>query len=205
MIVNLWMGFDDRARSDLQDPEAKQPPLNDPVTPGLFRTDDPVGPRTYELWSLYKEVETEQEVRDWRNDLNAEFPGQLRTIGSFWYDHGNMVGTELVWEDVTRDVTIQDPDWDESLWPQVANPDYQPDTELPNYDGREFINDPTFNPPTVVVQETSSEITGTTGNPIFPLHDRILQHMPDVGEPPVPATEVTDVNLNAGQAPRMFA
>lgn len=161
MIVNLWMGFDDRAQSDANPVEGELPSvayraLGDPVVRSLFRQDNPSGPRSYELWSLYYEVDTDQQVMDIRNDLNAEFPGQLRTIGAWWWD-GRQVGTEFTFD----------------------------------IDG---------------------VITGTTGDPTFPLHVRILEFIPDIVTYDNDGNEtgrsrplvVSDVNLGAGQIERRF-
>ena len=35
-------------------------------------------------------------------------------------------------------------------------------------------------------------------------YPQLVRYMPDVGDPPVPATSVFDVNLLAGQSPRVF-
>ena len=195
-IVNIWMGFDDRAQSKAKTEDefgqfgAGFHNLGDPITPTIFKVDDPNGPRTYELWSLYYEAETEQEVRDIRNDLNAIYPGQVRTVGAWWDADGAMVGTENVYS--TRTVT--------KTW-SVLNPDYQPDPTEPDFDDRYVLS---------VTGEVEEEyVSGHTGNPVFPLHTRILNYMPDVwngDEPPTysPATELKDVNLGMGQAPRNF-
>jgi len=102
MIVNLWMGFDDRAQSSAN-PQVDVPvssayrALGDPLVRSIFRQDNPSGPRSYELWSLGYEAQSDQEVRDIRNDLVAEYPGQLRTIGAWWFD-GRQVGTEFTFD-----------------------------------------------------------------------------------------------------------
>ncbi len=99
-ILNLWMGFDDRAQSTAN-PQGDDLPsrayraLGDPLVRSIFRQDNPSGPRSYELWSLYFEAETNQEVRDIRNDLLAEYPGQLRTIGAWWWDGTQVQGFPL--------------------------------------------------------------------------------------------------------------
>ena len=99
MIVNLWMAFDDRAQIDANPSEDNIPSayraLGDPSVRSIFRQDNPSGPRSYELWSLYYEVETEQEVLGIRNDLNSEYPGQLRTIGAWWWDGTQVQGFPL--------------------------------------------------------------------------------------------------------------
>ncbi len=101
MIANLWMGFDDRAQStanpsrnqdgDLVGGHESFRQLGDPSVRNIFRHDDPPGPRSYELWSLYYEVDSSQELLDIRNDLLADFPGQLRTIGAWEFDTGDQV------------------------------------------------------------------------------------------------------------------
>ena len=151
MIANLWMGYRDLARGNSEENKAYKA-LGDPRVRSIFKL-DVQGQRDYELWSLYYEVETEQELRDIRNDLNAEFPGQVRTIGAWWWD-GRMVGQEFEYDE-------------------------------------------------------EGNITGTTGQPIFPLHTSILGYMPDVYDPITetysPATELADTNLGLGQQPRRFS
>lgn len=210
------MGFDDRAQSTAREldedgnPHKATKALGDKQSRSIFRKDDPTGPRDYELWNLtYDNVADANAALDIRNDLLAEFPGQLRTIGGWWIEYdkpfARQVGTEFVYEDVTRDVTIQDPDWDEALWPQIANPAYQPDPDLNDFDPDEFINDPSFDPPTVVIQVTTNEITGTSGQPTFPLHVRILEFVPDIDELGTRPTEMTDVNKGQGHPNRDFS
>ena len=41
--------------------------------------------------------------------------------------------------------------------------------------------------------------------PVYPIPGYLLNFMPDVGDPPVPAVAVNDVNLYFGQASRNFA
>ena len=96
MIVNLWMGFDDQAKSSAE-PSGPDDPghdsyqhLGDPIVRNIYRHHVD-GPRTYELWSEFYEAETSNDVRDIRNDLLAGFPGQLRTIGSWWFETGQQV------------------------------------------------------------------------------------------------------------------
>jgi len=190
MIVNLWMGFDDRAQSTAKTEDefgqfgAGFNDLGDKITPSLFRNDNPPGPRTYELWSLYYEVDDEQGVRDARNDLLAIYPGQLRTIGA-WWDDGRMVGTENVYS--TRTVT--------KTW-SVLNPDYQPDPLEPDFDDRYVLR---------ITGDVEEEfVSGHTGSPTFPLHTRILEFIPDTDDIGTRPTIPSDVNLGMGQTPRNF-
>lgn len=97
MVANLWMAFDDRAQPVANAVDANEnshkvfQALGDPSVRGIFRQHNPNGPRSYELWSLYYEVNDGIELLQTRNDLNAEFPGQLRTIGAWWFDTGAQV------------------------------------------------------------------------------------------------------------------
>lgn len=109
MIVNLCMGYDDRtwtAIKAVDEDGNRTHPVNRGLgslrTPGLFRITTGPSPRSYELWALYIEAETEQDVRDYRNDILAEFPGQVRTIGAWLWD-GRQLGTE--WEVVDGERT----------------------------------------------------------------------------------------------------
>ena len=85
------MGFDDRAQSTAKAPDEDgilhpvNKGLGDPAVRDIFKKPDE-GPRSYELWSLYYEIEDGAELLQIRNDLNAEFPGQVRTIGAWWWD-----------------------------------------------------------------------------------------------------------------------
>jgi hypothetical protein len=195
VIVNLWLGFDDRAQSTAKTPDADgnlHPAvrgLGDIITPDLFRIDSPAGPRTYQLWSVYGDVANDQEAVELRNSYLAYFPGQLRTVGGWWFDDGRMVGTENVYS--TRIVT--------RTW-SILNPAYQPNPDLPNFDDRYVLR---------VTGDVEEEyVSGHTGDPLFPLHVRILEFMPDlydsegvlIGRP----TNLSDVNLGMGQAPRSF-
>ena len=68
MIANLWMGFDDRAQSKAKTPDedGNLHPVNrglgDPSVRDIFKHHSPNGQRTYELWSLYYEVEDGAEL-----------------------------------------------------------------------------------------------------------------------------------------------
>ena len=97
MLANLWMGFDDRAQSTgrFPDDDGNLPipneALGDPSVRGIFRIDNEPGPRNYELWSLYYEVADWNELLQIRNTLLVRYPGQLRTIGSWWFNTGEQI------------------------------------------------------------------------------------------------------------------
>lgn len=97
MIVNLWMGFDDLAKGSAEPSGSDDPGhdayqhLGDPSVRDIYRHHDEPGPRIYELWSLYYEVDSSQELLDIRNDLLADFSGQLRTIGAWQFEAGEQV------------------------------------------------------------------------------------------------------------------
>lgn len=191
MILNLWMAFDDRAQSTAKTPDEFGQfsdafgQLGDPTVLTLYREDDAPGPRTYELWNMYYEAADDDAAVQIRNDLLAVYPGQLRTVGGWWYEEGNMVGTENIYD--TRIV--------EKTW-SVLNPDYQPDPLEPNFDDRYVLRI------TGDVEETF--VSGHTGIPEFPLHTRILEFIPDVDDLGTRPTVVTDVNLGMGQTLRNF-
>ena len=156
----------------------------------LFRAPT-LGGRVYTVWSITFSVHTDaaQKIADELDFLTTTYPTQLSVVGAWRWDQGDavakQVGTELVWD--TRIV--------EKTW-SVKNPDYQPDDQEPNYDPR-FVLRVTGN-----VEE--NYVSGSTGTPTYPLHPQLINFMPDVGDPPVPATELTDVNLLQGQPPRSF-
>ena len=140
----------------------------------------------YKLWSLDFE-DNLQLVRQEVDRLVAENPTQMRVVGAWQWDDGRQVGTQLVWD--TRTVT--------KTW-SVLNPDYQPDPEEPNFDDRFVLR--------VTGDVEEDYISGSTGTPTYPLlaKTQFLKFMPDVGDPPVTATELANVNLGMGQAPRSF-
>ena len=156
MIINLWMGFDDRAQSTAKTPDAdgnahpSTKGLGEITTPSLFRIDSPTGLRNYELWSLYFEVDDVDGAVEARNSILAMFPGQVRTIGGWWFD-----GSQVLDVDGTQT---------------------------------------------------------TIGDPVFPLHTRILEFIPDDVTYDQNGIELTrtrplvpsDVNLGQGQSERTF-
>jgi len=149
------------------------------------------GGRDYTAWSfmftggstLFQKV---VEEIDW---LIAEYPNRIFVLGAYVFKAGDIMcrqaGTTLVID--TRTVT--------KTW-SVLNPDYQPDPAEPNYDPNYVIR---------VTGDVEEEyVSGYTGTPTYPLHPRLLDFMPDVGDPPAPATELADVNLLMGQPPRYY-
>jgi len=121
--------------------------------------------------------------------VTTEYPNHIFVLGAYVFKPGDIMcrqaGTQLVVS--TRIV--------EKTW-SVLNPDYQPDPEEPDFDDRYVLR---------VTGDVEEEyVSGYTGTPTYPLHPRLIDFMPDVGEPPVPATELADVNLLQGQPPRYF-
>ena len=227
MIANLLMGFDDRAvvTARTKDINGNDHPvtkvLGAPDTPGQFQIYAPGGPRTYELWSMFFDADTDQDVRDIRSDLVTEFPGQLRTEGAWWYDDGREVGTDFEFGDVTRSTTIDDPAYVAPAIPQVQNPNYQgPNVGLndigPPNGEPEFIDDPAYIAPPVPqvagMDQTTNEIIGVIGTPTYALDARMIEFMPDDVVYDLDGLEVSrsrptvlsQVNVLIGQSERQF-
>jgi hypothetical protein len=195
MIFNLWMGFDDLAQSGGAEDSETFRHLGDPRVRQIYREDtDTSAPRIYTLWNLYYEnVNTDQEAVDIRNDINAEFPGQVRTIGGWWFD-GRQVGTEFTFTEVAN------PGYNADVEPVlIPNPNHQPDPFQPGYDPRAEIPNPIYDPDLTIIE------VGVTGTPLFPLHTSILEYIPDVDDIGTRPTDPSDVNLAAGQTPRRFS
>lgn len=142
----------------------------------------------YRMWSIDfdEKASTLQKLRNELDRIMVDHPGQIYVIGAWFWDDGRQAGTELTYD--TRTVT--------KTWSEL-NPDYQPDPELPDFDDRFVLR---------ITGDVEEEyISGYTGTPVYPIPTvQLLKFMPDVGEPPVPATELSDVNLGQGQAPRVF-
>ena len=156
----------------------------------LFKTVT-AGGRVYTAWSFMFTGDSTilQKVKDELDALVAAYPNHVFVLGAFIFVPGDImcrqVGTQLVID--TRIV--------EKTW-SVLNPDYQPDPAEPNFDDRYVIQ---------VTGDVGEEyVSGHTGTPTYPLHPRLIDFMPDVGEPPVPATALADVNLLMGQPPRNY-
>ena len=56
----------------------------------------------------------------------------------------------------------------------------------------------------VGTQWADEEHLTTSGSPIYPIHSRILEIMPDIDEVGTRPTEPSDINLLMGQSPRRF-
>lgn len=161
------------------------------VVPNLFKK-EMQGPRSYTVYILTYEYDLIREVEQAVERLSSENPGEVKVLGGWNVDDGSMIGTENVYS--TRIVT--------KTW-SILNPDYDPNefledgvTPNPDFDDRYVLR---------ITGDVEEEyVSGYTGVPLYPLYGQLLRYMPDVGDPPVAATELTDVNLLAGQAKRYF-
>jgi hypothetical protein len=159
------------------------------VVPFLFKQRIQ-GPRSYQLFSLLYEVETDQELQQAVERFQSENPGDTNVMGAWHWEYGNQFGTEPVITEVPNPAYTGEPFY-------IPNPDYQPDPELPDYDPREELRNPLY------VPEFFTEIT-QTGVPLYPIPGSLSNFMPDEGDPPVPNPTVRDINIFAGQALRIF-
>jgi len=153
----------------------------------LFKTPD-IGGNVWHLWAIVFESNLPA-VQVELDYLAATYPNRIIIAGAFIWNWGDMAcrqaGTQLVID--TRTVT--------KTW-SVLNPDYQPDPAEPNFDDRYVLR---------ITGDVEEEyVSGHTGTPTYPIHPNTIDFMPDVGEPPVPATELVDVNLLMGQPPRNY-
>lgn len=156
----------------------------------LFKTIT-AGGRVYTAWSFMFSGDSTvlQKVKDELDALTAAYPNHIVILGAYRFEPGDImcrqVGTELIID--TRTVT--------KTW-SVLNPDYQPDDQEPNYDPRFVLR---------VTGDVEEEyVSGYTGTPTYPLHARLIDFMPDVDDVGTRPTELSDVNLLAGQPPRYF-
>ena len=194
MIYQVWMSIRETFEFPADDPaddtelQAKNRIILSKATdidvvPFLFKTETAQG-RNWTLYILNYEFPEERDLERAVEKFADENPGDTRVLIA-WELEGNMIGTELVWD--TRIVT--------KTW-SILNPDYQPDPELPDFDDRYVLR---------ITGDVEEEyISGSTGVPLYPVYGGLLKYMPDVGDPPVAATELTDVNLLFGQSPRSF-
>lgn len=149
------------------------------------------GPRFYYLYSMYYDVETQEEMELSVQNLQWDNPGHVVILAG-WNEDGSQIGTEHVWD--TRIVT--------KTW-SILNPDYDPNefledgvTPNPDFDDRYVLR---------ITGDVEEEyVSGYTGTPLYLQAANLVQKMPDVGDPPAPATELTDVNLGMGHPKRYF-
>ena len=203
MIVNVWIEIRDTFAYPAENPEddtelqAKNRETlsraaDITVVPFLFKQRTQ-GPRTYILYSLLYEVETDQELEQAVELFQSENPGETNVMGAWYADYGNQFATQVTFTEVPN------PDYNGDTVPAtIPNPDFQPDPELPDFDPRFDLPNPAYDG-----RETLTEI-GQTGVPLYPIPGSLSDFMPDEGDPPVPNSTVRDINLFAGQAKRLF-
>lgn len=103
---------------------------------------DTFNTRDWNLWTVDFDLPGDllQKIKAELDQLASDYPNQFKIIGAWHWDpgmpFGRQVGTQYVWEDVTRDVLVDDPDF------------VQPDPENP------------IEVPQITIQVTSPEITG---------------------------------------------
>jgi hypothetical protein len=200
MKVNVWIEIRDTFAYPAENPEddtelqAKNRETlalasDITVVPFLFKQRTQ-GPRSYILYSLLYDDVTQQSLEQSVERFQSENPGDTNVMGAWNWEYGNEFGTEPVITEVPNPAYTGEPYW-------LPNPDYQPDPELPNYDPVEQLRNPLY------VPEFLTEIT-QTGVPLYPIPGSLSSFMPDEGDPPVPNPTVRDINLFAGQAPRLL-
>ena len=151
------------------------------------------GPRTYQLFSLLYDVETNQELEQAVERFQSENPGDTNVMGAWHWEYGNQFGTDPTFTEVPNPGYNGDTES-----PTIPNPDYQPDPELPDYDPNETLRNPVYDG-----AEFLTEV-GQTGVPLYPIPGSLSNFMPDEGDPPVPNATLRDINIFAGQALRIF-
>lgn len=219
MKVNVWIALRDDAQAAIKTrmdwDEESQGEYSGPVAnrtarlfekmydravvQNLFRVAT-IGARDYTLWSVYfdESVDILQKVQAELDDLAAEYPSQFIIAGA-WKEDGAMVGCDLVLNQVANPAYTGEPY-------MIANPAYQPDMGDPagdpypvdDWDPRTEIRNPAW-VPEFITERTQS------GTPTYPLHPQLLELMPDVDDIGTRPTEVSDINLLAGQPTRVFA
>ena len=213
MIVNVWLGIPEDDHNELNNRRGTENNIGpakafvdgqlDPeVVQRLYKTRTQ-GANTLHLWSVILD-DADSPLDQQINAFRQEFPGAR--VEGVWKPDGFQLGTEPEYGTVLVDVEIQDPAWDEALWPQIDNPNYQEDP----WNGEPAtINDPAFTPPTITVQEERTVIVGSLGTPNYEMSDQLINYMPDQldedGNVIGPATAVTDVNLPMGWSNRRFS
>ncbi len=232
-IVNLWFGMGKAesvvVKDRLNHDEERDGEYTGPITDREYRLfnymrnagriqrlfkEATVGGDPWLLWNLTfnEKGSVLQKIKTELDALLVKYPGKVAVAGawliSFNAPFSRQVGTQYKIESVEQ--FGNDPQFDQ---PDVTNPDFQPDDELPDYDPRETIPDPNWTAPDPWPQLSggfADEITGTTGTPAYPIPVNALKKfMPDVwngDDPPTysPATELSDVLIGQGWAPRRF-
>jgi hypothetical protein len=160
------------------------------VVPFLFKQRTQ-GPRTYILYSLLYDVDTNQELEQAVERFQSENPGDTNVMGAWHWEYGNQFGTEPTFTEVPNPGYNGDTES-----PTILNPDYQPDPELPDYDPNETLRNPVYDG-----QEFFTEI-GQTGVPLYPIPGSLGNFMPD--DENGPNSTIRDINIFAGQALRIF-
>jgi len=162
------------------------------VVPLLFKQRSQ-GPRTYTLYSLLYDVETDQELEQAVELFQSENPGDTNVMGAWYWEYGNQFMTTPTFTEVPN------PDYNgDTESPTIPNPSYQPDPELPDYDPNETLRNPVYD------GQEFFTVIGQTGVPLYPIPGSLGNFMPDEGDPPVSNSTLRDINLYAGQAPRLF-
>ena len=210
MRVNVWVALRDDAQAAIKErltwDEAVDGPYTGPVSDEtallfsrilggaevqrLFRVAT-INARQWTLWNLYysNKKEVLLRVQEELDQLALDYPNQFIIAGAWAWDSllaCRQLGTQLVVETQTVQRTVGEP-----------NLDYQPDENLPGYDPARYIQ---------VVRDVDVQVvTGHTGSPTYPLHPQLIELMPDVDEIGTRPTELSDVNLLAGQPPREFS
>ena len=146
------------------------------------------GPRTWMVYDLLVEVDTEQQLEQALELFKSENPGQAAVVAA-WNEDGSMVGTTLVLTEVPNPDYVGEPEF-------IPNPDFQPDPDLPDYDPRTEIRNPAWVPETITERSQS-------GVPLYSTPAYILKYMPDVDGSP--ATELVTAHRYAGQPDKVFS
>jgi hypothetical protein len=148
------------------------------------------GQTTLMLTMLILNFDSESQFQAEVTAFRQAFPG-FRVEGA-WKKDGSQVGTELAWGDGPVYQTVEpDPAWD-GVIPQILNPDFDPEQGTP-----QFIDDPNFVVPTVLVDRVDPVVTGLSGTPVFESSDQLVNYFP--------GGVVRDVFSPGGWAPKVFA
>ena len=189
MFVNAWLGIPEADHNELNNrrgtennvgPAAQfvDGQLDPDVVQNLYKVRT-VGPNSWHLWSVVLNDE-DGPINQQINAFRAEF-ASTQVLG-VWKPDGAMLGCQLVVTQSLNPAYVGEPE-------TLPNPGYQPDQELPDYDPRETLPNPAW------VPEYLHEIS-QTGTPDYEPSDTLSQYMP--------SGAVSDINLPAGWAARVF-